>query len=74
MKRTPLFSVLFEDAYIAAVNKAAGIPVSPDRWDDSKDRLDKLGADFLAGGDGAEKKRLYTIHRIDQDTSGLVVF
>ncbi|MDR1278500.1 MAG: RNA pseudouridine synthase [Treponema sp.] len=72
MKQIAPFAILFEDEYIAAVNKAAGIPVSPDRWDDTKDRLDKLVAGFLAGRAG--EKRLYTVHRIDQDTSGLVVF
>jgi 23S rRNA pseudouridine1911/1915/1917 synthase len=74
MKQTALFSVVFEDAFIAAFNKAAGIAVSPDRWDDSKERLDKLAAAFLARRDGTEVRRLYTVHRIDRDTSGLVVF
>jgi 23S rRNA pseudouridine1911/1915/1917 synthase len=74
MKQQPPFSLLFEDEHIAAVNKAAGIAVSPDRWDDSKDRLDKLAAAFLARRDGKEQFRLYTVHRIDRDTSGLVVF
>jgi RluA family pseudouridine synthase len=74
MKHWSPFSIIFEEDRIAVVNKAAGIAVSPDRWDDSKDRLDKLLADFLARRDGAEKLRLYTVHRIDRDTSGLVVF
>ncbi|MDR0624476.1 MAG: RluA family pseudouridine synthase [Treponema sp.] len=74
MKQAAPFSVIFEDEYIIAVNKAAGIAVSPDRWDDSKDRLDKLLAGFLARREGADTRRLYTVHRIDRDTSGLVVF
>jgi RluA family pseudouridine synthase len=74
MKKIELFSIIFEDEYIAAVNKAAGIAVSPDRWDESKERLDKLLAGFLAEREGAGKLRLYTVHRIDRDTSGLVVF
>jgi RluA family pseudouridine synthase len=73
MKQAAPFSVVFEDEYIIAVDKAAGIAVSPDRWDDSKDRLDKALAGFLGRRDGTEK-RLYTVHRIDRDTSGLVVF
>jgi 23S rRNA pseudouridine1911/1915/1917 synthase len=68
MKQTVPFTMIFKDDLIAAVNKAAGIAVSPDRWDDSKDRLDKLAAAFL------NIPRLYTVHRIDRDTSGLVVF
>jgi RluA family pseudouridine synthase len=73
MKQQPPFSLIFEDDGIVAVNKAAGIAVSPDRWDDSKDRLDKILAAFLAGREG-KQRRLYTVHRIDRDTSGLVVF
>jgi len=67
-KKRPLFSLICEDENIAALNKSSGIAVSPDRWDLSKERLDRLAAKFL----GIEK--LYTVHRIDKDTSGLVVF
>jgi RluA family pseudouridine synthase len=67
MRRDEPFRLIHEDAHIIAVNKAAGITVGADRWDESKERLDKL----------LEKKtglRVFTIHRIDRDTSGLVVF
>ena len=67
MKRPP-FTLIYEDENIAAFDKASGIAVSPDRWDLSKERLDKLAAEFL----GVEK--LFTVHRIDRETSGLVVF
>ena len=67
MKR-PLFSLVYEDENIAAFNKSSGIAVSPDRWDISRDRLDKLVAEFL------KIQRVYTVHRIDRETSGLVVF
>ena len=67
MKR-PLFTLVYEDENIAAFNKSSGIAVSPDRWDLSKERLDKLAAEFL------NIKKLYTVHRIDSETSGLVVF
>jgi RluA family pseudouridine synthase len=67
MKR-PLFSLVYEDENIAAVDKSSGIAVSPDRWDLSRERLDKLVEEFL----GLQK--IYTVHRIDRETSGLVVF
>ena len=67
MKSLP-FSVIYEDENIAALNKSSGIGVSPDRWDESKERLDTLAANYL------KIKKLYTVHRIDRDTSGLVVF
>jgi RluA family pseudouridine synthase len=50
------------------VNKASGISTGGDRWDESKERLDRL----------LEKEqkilKIYTVHRIDRDTSGLVIF
>jgi 23S rRNA pseudouridine1911/1915/1917 synthase len=67
--KNPPFSVVYEDERIIAVSKQAGIAVSGDRWDDSKERLDKLVADTLPPG-----SRLFRVHRIDKDTSGLVVF
>ena len=68
MKKQPLFSLVHEDENIAALNKSSGIAVTADRWDPSLQRLDVLAAEFL----GIE--RVYIVHRIDRDTSGLVVF
>ena len=67
MKKS-LFSLVYEDESIVAVDKSSGIAVSPDRWDLSKERLDKLVAEFL------NLQKIYTVHRIDRETSGLVVF
>ena len=68
LKKQSFFSVVYEDENIAALNKSSGIAVCPDRWDLSLERLDTLAAKFL------NVKKLYTVHRIDRDTSGLVVF
>ena len=68
MKNLQFFSVVHEDENMVVLNKSSGIAVSPDRWDLSKERLDILAAKFL------NIKKLYTVHRIDRDTSGLVVF
>ena len=62
------YTVIFEDERIIAVNKASGISVGGDRWDDSLQRLD-----LLIAADHCYAK-IFTVHRIDQDTSGLVVF
>ena len=67
MKQT-FFSVVYDDENITALNKSSGIAVSPDRWDPSRERLDRLAAEFLG------VKKLYTVHRIDRETSGLVIF
>lgn len=66
MKPQQPFRVLYQDDCIIAVNKAAGIAVSADRWDDTKERLDKLLTTVF--------DRVFMVHRIDRDTSGLVVF
>jgi RluA family pseudouridine synthase len=68
MKQPVPFQLVYEDDYIAAVNKSSGLSVGADRWEESKERLDKLLAAFL------KLEKIYTLHRIDKDTSGLVVF
>jgi RluA family pseudouridine synthase len=50
------------------VNKASGISIGGDRWDESKERLDRLLEKEL------KIPKTYTVHRIDRDTSGLVIF
>jgi 23S rRNA pseudouridine1911/1915/1917 synthase len=67
MKQKQPFTILYEDTNLAAVNKSSGIAVNGDRWDESRDRLDKL----LEAHYGS---RLFIVHRIDRDTSGLVIF
>ncbi|GHV80907.1 RNA pseudouridine synthase [Spirochaetia bacterium] len=67
MKQKLPFTIIYEDTHITAVNKAAGIAVSGDRWDESRERLDKLLGSFYAGP-------IFIVHRLDRDTSGLIVF
>ena len=62
------YSLIHDDDSIIVVNKTSGISVGPDRYDESKERLDKiLEKDFNIS-------KLYTVHRIDKETSGLVIF
>jgi RluA family pseudouridine synthase len=68
MMRKNSFVVIYEDERAVAVNKPPGLSVGGDRWDESKERLDRLLSAFI----GVQK--LYTVHRIDRDTSGIVVF
>ncbi|MDR2193454.1 MAG: RNA pseudouridine synthase [Treponema sp.] len=67
MKHTVPFTIVYENSEFVAVNKASGIAVGGDRWDDTKERLDLLLSASL-------QHKVYTVHRIDRDTSGLVVF
>lgn len=59
-------NIIYEDSNIIAFNKASGLLTIPDRYD----------ADIPNLKTEAEKKygKLYIIHRIDKDTSGVVVF
>ena len=73
MKNIQPFTIIHEDEDIIAINKAPGISVCGDRWDKtgrdtSRERLDKLIAETLS------VEKLFTVHRIDRETSGLVVF
>ncbi|MDR2073089.1 MAG: RluA family pseudouridine synthase [Spirochaetaceae bacterium] len=94
MKKQSFFSILYENEDIIAVNKASGISVGGERWEEHVPRLDRVLAEALGGmpdggmkgtpaggvNGGAEapgnkgRGRLYTVHRIDKETSGLVVF
>ncbi|MDR2900273.1 MAG: RluA family pseudouridine synthase [Treponema sp.] len=84
MKQKSLFSIIYEDDKMLGIDKSSGLSVGGDRWDTSKDRLDHLLNSFFA--EEQEKAasdipprlpfphRVYTVHRIDQDTSGVVLF
>ncbi|MDR2629889.1 MAG: RNA pseudouridine synthase [Spirochaetaceae bacterium] len=77
MKQKPPFTLVYEDDFITVVDKAPGISVGADRWDDERDRLDKLLAAYYAEKAQDPKiplPRIFTVHRIDRETSGLVVF
>jgi tRNA pseudouridine32 synthase / 23S rRNA pseudouridine746 synthase len=56
--------ILFEDESLLVVDKPAGVPVIPER--DSKDCLQK----DLEVAHG----RLFVVHRLDKDTSGVILF
>ena len=66
--KTSNFTLIYNDENIIAVNKASGISVSPDRWDESKERLDKIIENEF------NISKIYIIHRIDKETSGIVMF
>ncbi|MDR2468006.1 MAG: RNA pseudouridine synthase [Spirochaetaceae bacterium] len=68
MKKQLFWTIIAHDENIVAVNKASGISITGDRWSPTKERLDTL----LAAELGLE--RLFVVHRIDNGSSGLVVF
>jgi RluA family pseudouridine synthase len=66
MKQNPSYSVIFSDSAILICSKKSGLLVAADRYDHDAPRLDLLVS--------AEFGRLFAVHRIDKDTSGLVAY
>ena len=66
MKITPDYTVIYSDNDIVILNKRSGLLIAADRYDETAPRLDLL----------AEKEfgRLFAVHRIDKDTSGIVIY
>jgi RluA family pseudouridine synthase len=62
----PLPPVLFEDDAVIAFDKPSGLLIAPDRWDKSRENLMDLVHDRMGHG-------VANVHRIDADTSGLVL-
>jgi RluA family pseudouridine synthase len=65
--------VIFEDAAIIVVNKPPGIPTQP-TLDPNRANLFDLVKRFLSERDGISDPYLGLHHRLDLDTSGLVLF
>ena len=72
MKKAP-FTLLYADDDMIAVNKAAGLLVAADRWDIEAPRLDLLIQKELPQI-APLCQRLYAVHRIDKDTSGILLY
>ncbi len=68
-----VYSVIYKDEDLIIVNKAAGLLVAADRWDKKAERLDKMLSEELFGKNSYENK-LFAVHRIDKDTSGLIMY
>lgn len=65
-------SIVFEDEWLIVVNKEAGVPTQP-TIDPNRPNLFDLTKKFLAKREGKEVY-LGLHHRLDRDTSGLVLF
>jgi 23S rRNA pseudouridine1911/1915/1917 synthase len=60
------FDIIYEDDDIVAVNKPSGLLSIPDRYNDT---IPCLYHQMAAG-----YEKLFVVHRLDKDTSGLIVF
>src|SRR5262245_44261623 len=72
-------NILYEDDDLLVVAKPAGLLVIPDRWDASKPTVVKLARAYLQacgnteGSVPADPPRIWVVHRLDRDTSGVLV-
>lgn len=66
--------VLFEDEQILAINKPANLPVIPDRWNLSLHNLRDLIKARYKNVKNPSDSLLWVVHRIDAETSGVVLF
>lgn len=66
MKAKTNYTTIYSDDDIVVVNKRSGLLVAGDRWNPNEPRLDKLVEQ--------EFGKIYAVHRIDKDTSGLVLY
>ncbi len=63
------FSIAYQDEHLIVIDKGPGLVVHPGRGH-HEDTLSQLLAPLLAGGDA---ERAGIVHRLDRDTSGLMV-
>jgi RluA family pseudouridine synthase len=64
--------ILYEDEYVIAVNKPPGLPTQP-TLDEARDNLFAAVKKFLASRDKTASPYLALHHRLDRDTSGVLI-
>ena len=65
--------ILFEDEYLIAVNKPYGLPTQP-TLDEARENLYAAVKKFVAKRDGDPQAYVGLHHRLDRDTSGVILF
>ena len=68
------FRVAFEDGHLVIIEKPAGVSSVPYERKDTGTALDLIRAHWRRAGKRATATPLYTVHRLDKDTSGLLCF
>ncbi len=64
MKHRDLPTVLYEDEFLLAIDKPAGLPVAPDRWNPERPNLMKYLHETLGPA-------IANVHRLDAGTTGV---
>lgn len=73
LKRHEKIDILFEDEYICVINKPSGILSVPSQGKD-KSALGILEEIMRKKGTYSPKHRPFAVHRLDRDTSGVMMF
>ena len=68
------FRVVFEDAHLIVIEKPAGVTSVPYERRETGTALDLIRAHWRARKRQATATPLYTVHRLDKETSGLLCF
>jgi 23S rRNA pseudouridine1911/1915/1917 synthase len=68
------FRIALEDAHLVIIEKPSGVSSVPYERKETGTALDLIRAAWRRAGKRATATPLYTVHRIDKDTSGLLVF
>src|SRR5439155_7941235 len=68
-------SILFQDDDFVAVNKPAGLATIPGRAEAAGDSvLERIAAELALPSSGTADPRIRVVHRLDKDTSGVLLF
>jgi 23S rRNA pseudouridine1911/1915/1917 synthase len=70
----PGFRIVYEDGHLVIIEKPEGVSTVPYDRKETDTALDLIRDAWRAQGKRATVTPLYTVHRIDKDTSGLVCF
>jgi 23S rRNA pseudouridine1911/1915/1917 synthase len=70
----PAFRIVFEDGHVVVIEKPAGVSSVPYDRKETGSALDLVRAAWRRQGRPATVTPLYTVHRLDKDTSGLLCF
>jgi 23S rRNA pseudouridine1911/1915/1917 synthase len=68
------FRIVFEDGHLVVIEKPEGVSTVPYERKETGTALDLIRESWRRQGKRATVTPLYTVHRIDKDTSGLVCF
>ena len=66
-------TIIYEDDYILVVDKASGLLTMSNAKERDRTAYFALN-NYVRKGNAKSRKRIYIVHRLDRDTSGVLVF